>query len=207
MNMRRMMTVLALCLIGSGSVLAGDVPVPSDISVTLTAEPSVNLQSGQRINFTISVTNHGPEPVDRLAFASSLIYDELDVFSGSSSGCDGDMVLQVLDFETYFYYRFAYYVADPNTPMAVGETRTCQLSLDYTQWAPPVFPVTFDMSIFDDLYPSNNSATVVLRRAVVAAQPVPSSSLTASGLLVFALVATVRTRRMRVTNGRRSRFH
>lgn len=198
MNLPRMMLGLGLCLSGCESVLAGGVPVPSDISVSLTADPSVNLHSGDRINLTISVTNHGPEPVDRLALGSSPIYDELNVFSSNaSSDCDNNLILQVVDLETTFYYLYAYYVANQESPMAVGETRTCHLSLDYTQWAPPVFSFTFDMRTFDDLDPSNNTATVVLRRAVVAPTTVPSSSPAGLGLLVLVLMGAAWTWRTR----------
>ncbi|MEO5625615.1 MAG: hypothetical protein ABIQ70_06390 [Dokdonella sp.] len=197
MNMPRMILGLGLNLIEGGSVLAAGIPVPSDISVAFTAEPNVNLQSGQRVNFTLSVTNHGPDPVNRLALGSSPIYDELDVSSYSSSGCDGALLLGVVDLENSFYYLYAYQVVGPDSPMAVGETRTCRFSLDFTQWAPPVFSLTFDMRTFDDLDPSNNAATVVLRRAVVAPTTVPSSSPAGLGLLVLVLLVTAWKRQTR----------
>jgi hypothetical protein len=189
MHVLRVALALGSLICGCANVSAGDVVLPSDISVALTAVPSDNLQSGQRVNFTISVTNHGPEPVDRLAIASSPIYDELDVFTASSSGCDGDLILAVADLEDTFYFLYVYYAAFQELPLAVDETRSCYLSLDFTPWAPSIFPLTFDMSAFDDLDPSNNSATVFLRRPVAFAAPVPTLSPIWLGLLACLLMA------------------
>jgi len=126
--------------------------------------------------------------VTRLALGSSPIYDELDVFTASSSGCDGDLILAVADLEDTFYFLYTYFaVADG--PLAVGETRNCYLTLEFTPWAPSVFPVTFDMSSYVDLDPSNNSATVFLRRPVAIATPVPTLSPIWLGLLTCLLMA------------------
>ena len=54
------------CLAFSASVSAGTISLPADVSFSLTAEPASNLHSGQRIAFTLSATNHGPEPRRRL---------------------------------------------------------------------------------------------------------------------------------------------
>lgn len=191
MHMLRVALALVSLICGCANVAAGDVVLPSDISVGLTAEPSDNLQSGQRVNFTISVTNHGPEPVDRLAIGSSQIYDELDVFTASSSGCDGDLILAVADLEDTFYFLYTYYAAVQESPLAVGETRTCYLNLEFTPWAPSVFPVTFAMAAFEtDLDLGNNSVTVFLRRPVAVVEPVPTLSSIWLGLLWCLLVAT-----------------
>ncbi len=190
MNIRRVALALGFSTCCCANLLAGPIILPSDVSVALTAEPSVNLQSGQRITFTISVTNHGPQPVDQLAVRSSAIYDELDVFTASSSDCEGDIILAVVDLQDSFYYLYTYYAAFQESPLAVGETRICHLNLEYTQWAPAVFPVTFAMRSYTDLDPSNNSATVTLRRAVDV-KPVPALSPTWLGLLMILLMATV----------------
>jgi len=183
-----MVLVFCLLICGCANVAAGPIVLPSDISVALTAEPSVNLQSGQRIMFTISATNHGPEPVNGLPIRSSPIYDELDVFTGSAE-CDDNIVLAVVDLEDTFYFTFTWFAGLPESPLAVGETRICYLSLDFTPWAPPVFPFTFAMSVVDDLDPSNNSATVFLRRPVAVAAPVPTLSPIWLGLLTCLLMA------------------
>jgi hypothetical protein len=189
MHTLRVALALGSLICGCANVAAGPVVLPSDISVELTAEPNVNLQSGQRVNFTISITNHGPEPVTSLGLQSSPIYDELDVFTASAD-CDNHIVLAVVDLEDSFYYLYNWYAVWPDDPMDVGETRNCYLSLDFTPWAPSVFPVTFDMSSYADLDPSNNSVTVFLRRPVAVVEPVPTLSPIWLGLLGCVLVAT-----------------
>jgi hypothetical protein len=191
MNTLRVVLTFGFWICGGAHLAAGPIVLPSDVSVTFTAEPSVNLQSGQQVTFTISVTNHGPEPVDRLAIGSSPIYDELDVYTASSSNCEGDMILAVADLEDTFYFLYTYYAAFQEWPLTVGETRNCYLSLDFTPWAPSVFPVTFAMASFEtDLDPSNNSVTVFLRRPVAVVEPVPMLSPTWLGLVCL-LIATV----------------
>jgi hypothetical protein len=197
MNWLRVALAVGLSICSFADAGAGDVVLPSDVSVALTAEPSTNLQSGQRVTFTISVTNHGPEPVDRLAIGSSPIYDELDVFTASSSDCEGDIILAVADLENTFYFLYTYYAAFQESPLAVGETRNCHLSLDFTEWAPSVFPVTFAMSSFEtDIDPSNNSATVFLRRPI-AVTSIPTLSPTWLVLLAGLLAAVGLMRRSR----------
>jgi len=186
--------MLAFCIGGCANLTAGPIFLPSDVSVALTAEPSVNLQSGERIAFTISITNRGPEPVTRLALGSSPIYDELDVNSASID-CGYQLVLAAVDLEDSFFYIYIWYAVWPDDPIDVGETRDCHLSLDFTPWAPSVFPVAFDMSVFDDLDNSNNSATEFLRRPVAVAAPVPTLSPIWLGLLVCLLMATAGIRR------------
>lgn len=185
--MKRLM--LGALIFGCVSAAAGDDVLPSDISVTLTAEPHVNLLSGQRIQFTIAATNHGPEPVNGLPIRSSPIYDELDVFTASAD-CNNNIVLSVVDLEDSFYFTFSWFAARPESPLGVGETRSCVLNLDFTPWAPAVFPVTFALLAFDDLDPSNNSATVTLERAVAGAPAaVPTMSVASLLLLAAVLVA------------------
>jgi hypothetical protein len=78
-------------------------------------------------------------------------------------------------------------------PLGVGETRYCHLSLEFTEWAPETFSLTFSMPDFlVDLDPSNNSATATLQRAsqgAATATPVPTLSplslIILGGLLAF----------------------
>lgn len=197
MHALRMVLTVGLAF-GAGVPLeAGPIIVPSDLAVSLTAEPNVNLRPGDLVSFTISITNNGPESVDRFALTSSPIYDELDVLEGGSSDCD-HLYLAVVDLTDTFYYEYIWYPAWPGeTPLQVGETRYCYLTLPYTQWAPPEFPVTFSPgTAFGDLDPSNNSATVILRGAGAAVTSVPTLSRIALAALValMALLGTARCR-------------
>ena len=174
--------VLSVCACAQAA--AQSVVLPSDISVGLTADPITNLQSWQPITFTLSVTNHGPEPLERFSIVSSPIYDELD-FNSASSDCSV-ILLQVIDLVDGFYFRYSWRpVAE--TPIAVNETRSCHLTLPLTAVAPAVMPFSFRLSgPWTDQNLSNNEATVVLRRGVE-----PTAVPALSPALLIALVLLI----------------
>lgn len=175
----------------SSTAVAGPIVIPSDLSVSLTAEPSADLRAGDVVSFTISTTNNGPEPVDRFALESSSIVDELDVL-GATVDCDDHLFLTVVDLENGFYYTYIWQLVLPGEPpLQVGETRNCHFAIPYTASAPAEFSVTFSPgSAFTDLDPSNNSATVILRRQESVARAVPASSIASLALLAVLLMST-----------------
>jgi hypothetical protein len=177
---------LGFCLAGSTSLSAGTIPIPADVSVSLTAEPTSNLHAGQRIAFTLSVTNHGPEPAAPVALLSSPILDELDL-STATVDCGNALGVIVVDLNDGFHYLYSWEPTNGLTPLEVDETRNCYINLDYTEWAPDVFTLTFELSSFIvDLDSSNNSATVTLRRASAGSPPVPAPSISIGGMLLLA---------------------
>jgi hypothetical protein len=69
-------TAIAILALLAGSLVhAGQVVLPADISVHLSAQPDTNIVPGEPVVFTLTVVNHGPEPVDQLALISSDFYD------------------------------------------------------------------------------------------------------------------------------------
>lgn len=186
---------LVLCLACSAGLRAGTISLPSDVSVGLTAEPDSNLQSGDTIAFTLSVTNHGPEPVTLVDTLSSPIFDELDI-NTATADCGNTLGLIVVDLNDGFYYVYDWQATLNSLSLAVGETRTCHINLAFTEWAPNTFSLTFSMPDWlVDLDPSNNSATVTLQRAgqgAAAATPVPTLSPLALMILGGLLVLLVR---------------
>ena len=187
-----------------GPVLAGNiVELPSDVSVSLVAEPTVALEPGDSVTFTISVTNNGPEVVDRLSLASSFFVDEFDVAAGSVVACEGPLGVIVVDLIGGYEYLIDWDPVIPTDPalltLDVGETRTCQFSMPLTSAAPDAYPFSFGLAGFlSDLNPSNDTATVVLHRAPSGADAtaVPTLSLTSLGLLtgLVALLGGIRRR-------------
>lgn len=177
---------LALCLAGSTSLSAGTIPIPADVSVSFTAEPTGNLHSGQRIAFTLSVTNHGPEPAAPVALLSSPILDELDL-STATVDCGNALGVIVVDLSDGFHYLYSWEPTNGLAPLEVDETRNCYINLVYTERAPDMFALTFELSNFIvDLDASNNSATVTLQRAPAGSLPVPLPSTSVVGLLLLA---------------------
>jgi hypothetical protein len=170
--------------------------------VSFTAEPDSNLQSGQRIAFTLSVTNHGLEAAAPISLLGSPIFDEFDLSTGTSD-CGQTLGLAIVDLDDSFYYA---YVWSPTmvteSPLAVGETRNCHLELELSEWAPDIFNLTFAFPYWlVDLDPSNNSATATLQRAPAGSPPVPLPSTSIGGVLLLATallgLATRRLRRVR----------
>lgn len=193
---------LGLGLACSASLWAGTIPLPSDISVGLTAEPDSNLQSGQRIAFTISVTNHGPEPAAPVIMGSSPIYDELDVYTATAD-CGDTLGLAVVDTSDGFYYAFSWFPTIDLVPLDVGETRYCHVNMAFTEWAPDTFTLTFAFPYWlVDLDGSNNSATVTLQRAAAVATAVPTLSPLSLLLLAGLLVACAGLARSRICESR-----
>lgn len=182
----RVASGLLLYLAACMSASAGTIPIPADVSVSLTAEPTSNLHAGQRIAFTLSVTNHGPEPAAPVSFGSSPIRNELDLVTGTGA-CGDTLGLAVVDQSDGFYYAYSWAPTFERPPLQVGETRTCRFYLDYTEWAPDTFALAFELSNFIvDLDASNNSATVTLQRAPAGSPPVPLPSASIVGLLLLA---------------------
>lgn len=168
--------------------VAGTIPVPADASVGLTAEPTVGLMSGQPITFTMSATNHGPQPIGTLGMLSSRFTNELDI-SSASSDCQG-LALMIVDGKDFFYYSY-YWSATYEAPIAVGETRTCHLTLPLGAGAPAAWTFGFEIpNLFVDLDPSNNSAFVTLHRGVVQPKVVPALSPLLLSLLAGLLALT-----------------
>ena len=192
---------LSVTAVVTGRALAGNiVELPSDISVSLAAEPTIGLEPGDAITFTISVTNNGPEVIDRLSIESSFFVDELDLFAANIVSCAGPLIGSVADLIGGYEYWISWDPVTPNDPnlvtMDVGETRTCQFSMPLTSAAPNVYPFSFGVAEFlTDLDPSNNSATVTLQRAsggVATATPVPTLSPLGLAMLTGSLMLLAR---------------
>ena len=194
--------LLTATTVVAGSALAGNtVELPSDVSVSLVAEPTAGLEPGDTVTFTISVTNHGPEVVDRLTLSSSFFVDELDVFAGSIVACEGPLLVAVADFIGGYEYWIDWDPVSATDPalltLDVGETRTCVFNMPLTSAAPDLYPFSFGLAGFlSDLDPSNNSVTVWLRRApagIPAPAPVPFSP--AAFLILAMCMAAIGSRK------------
>jgi hypothetical protein len=159
----------------------------SDISVHLSAQPSVGLVPGQPIDFTLSITNHGPEPVSRVTLLSSDFYDQFDLNFGTAD-CE-NLVVIITDGEL-FHYNLVWYPAD-FVQLEVGETRTCHFTLALSNQAPPIWSFSFGLAYTDeDINPANNVSTVILRRGDMAPAALPTISPYVSLLLVLGLATS-----------------
>ena len=203
----------------AGPVLAGNiVELPSDVSVSLGAEPTVGLGPGDTVTFTISVTNNGPAVVDRLTLSSSFFVDELDVFAGNVIACEGPLLVGVSDFIGGYEYFIVWYPVFPKDPavltLDVGETRSCQFSIPLTSAAPNVYPFSFSLAeSLSDLDASNNSSSVTLYRAVptgtaTSVQTLSPFALSALAILLAGMARTAqRTSATQLRNRTTQRYN
>lgn len=198
----RMIAVFALTL-PAAAADAGSIVLPSDVSVTLTAARTIDLTTDQPVDFTLSVTNHGPAPVHILELTSSNWVDQFYIVPGSASCYIGVTVVDLIDSFHYFYF---WDVAGlPGTPdLGPGETKTCHFQLALTAHARATTVFSFGLPDFIvDPDPSNDRATVTLQRAVAVVPALSSAMLVLlTGLL--ALTATMVSRRRGSVSGRPS---
>lgn len=158
---------------------------PTDLEVQLSAQPSAGLITGQTIEFTLTVTNHGPQAVSQVRLESSIFGDEADLNFASTS-CP-DFFLWSMNSSPPFLWQFSWTVA-AQAPLGVGESTTCHFSFAVGASAPQTWTFGFGLSAFDeDLIPTNNTATVTLRRGGAQPAVLPSQSLFTLFLLVMGL--------------------
>ncbi|MGB2788539.1 MAG: hypothetical protein WBC13_04385, partial [Dokdonella sp.] len=94
---------------------AGEVIIPSDLSVHLSAEPT-SVQPGQPVVLTLTIVNHGPETVADVALISSDFYDQIDLGFGEVD-CSG-FVLSVADGQS-FHFNYWWFPMVFDGPLAV----------------------------------------------------------------------------------------
>lgn len=171
MCMRALFSVALL--LAASCAAAGQVELPADLSVHLSAEPDHDLVTGQPITFTLVVTNHGPEAVDNIALESSAFVDEFDLGSAVAD-CPG-LGLIVVDGKSFYYlYMWIFTYLGPLQPQ---ESRLCYITLPVGAHAPEAWTFGFFLpASYVDLNPSNNSSSVTLRRGSPTARPIPALS-------------------------------
>lgn len=195
MILTRAMYLISILALLYSAPARSQVTVTSDVSVDLAAAPSTNLITGQPFTLELSVTNHGPDPVTGLLLISSDFKDEFDS-SVASNDCT-DLGVVVTDGKS-FHYNFWWY---PTTEgiLEVGSTRVCHITLGLSPLAPDSIDFGFSVAFFyEDLDPSNNTASVTLRRASVTELPV---------LSIPALLVLFGTLALSGTIAARSRMH
>jgi hypothetical protein len=196
----RMLAVLALSL-PAAAADGGSIVLPSDVSVTLTAARTIDLTTGQPVDFTLNVTNHGPAPVHILELTSSNWVDQFHIVPGSASCYIGVTVVDLID--SFYYFYFWDVAGLPGTPdLGAGETKTCHFQLALTVHARATTSFSFGLPDFIvDPDPSNDRATVTLQRAVATVPALSAAMLVLlAGLL--ALTATMVSRRWDSVSGR-----
>lgn len=186
MKFPRSILVIVSLIVGCQSTAQAQ----TDVSVQLTAQPTVGLIPGQPIDFTLAVTNHGPLPVDDFKFALFSSDIQNQIASGSvSTDCQRYWVI-VSDGKTP-YYNLVWSPTFLDLPaLEVGETRSCHITLALSDQAPAVWPFGFRISdAFDDTNPGNNVASVILRQGELEPVAVPTLSPITQLMLIIMLAS------------------
>lgn len=190
----RKLAALALITLTSPNGVAGDVQLPSDVSVAVSAEPTSNLVPGQPVTFVVAVTNNGPAPLLNFGISSSPLYPEQIDLYGSTTDC-AVVVTSVTDGTLDYYYDVTWYPTDSSytssndLPLAVGETRSCHFTFPVGFAPPPTFTIDFHLgNLWNDTNATNDMGSVRLRLAA-AVEAAPMFTLPAEGMLTFGLLA------------------
>lgn len=164
-------------------------PLPSDVSVHLSATPSTGLVSGAPFTLTLEVVNEGLSVVPQVDVVSSPLHPyEVDLSQGTVDCVVAGLIID--DTPVGYYYTQVWYIGvDPSPPLQAGEHRICHLTMTLAVDAPPVVHLSYRMSeLFSDPDPSNDVGTVTLYRAQ-APMPIPAGSRISATLLVIGLAA------------------
>jgi hypothetical protein len=182
--------LLISCAFAAGSAHAG-FALTSDVGVTLSASPTTQLTTGEPINFTMTVTNYGPDPIPVVEVMSSMWLNQIFPISYDPSECT--LIVSVLDGVTPSYSMSWIIAGLPGEPVfAANETRTCHFSLSLTAAAPAVTPFSFGLpSFITDLNPDNDAVTVLLQRAIDAIPTLSSMMLWLLAGLLAAMTGIV----------------
>lgn len=162
-----------------------DVVLTEDVGVEFAVTSSSPLLPGEPINFTLTATNHGDDPVDFLALSSSHFVHEIE-----PGPADCTMGIVVADGDGFFVYYLNWYIAGAiGEPLQPGESRVCHFQMALSTVAPAVYPFTFGLpSYYTDPNPANDRVTLYLRRGDLAPTTLPSNSPLALLLLGLGLV-------------------
>jgi hypothetical protein len=157
----------AILIAATVETAQANIVLPSDVGVTLTASPTTNLQPGQPIDMTLTVTNYGPADVPDLFVQSSVFVDEMYFVSMNPDECF--LITDVGDGPNGYEFLVEWWLAglDVYPPLPSGATATCHFQIALTQRAPPTYQFSFGLSptYETDPNPANDVATVTLQRA------------------------------------------
>ena len=185
---------VALLLAATLESASAQVALDTDVGVTLVAEPTNGMVSGQYIHFTLSATNYGPHPATVLIIESSEFTNQIAGLISDPNECY--LVATIVDGTVSSAY-VSWYVAglsgSPN--LQVGETRICHFQIALSAFAPPIWSFSFGVSTYDpDLNAANDVGTVTLRQAM---RPVPTLSKALHAILALLLVVLTGLRGIR----------
>jgi len=177
---------IAAAIAVSSNVCKSQEAIPTDIAVSLAANPTNDLVTGQLVDIILTVKNLGPEPARVVILQSSLFTNEFGRFVTNPDECY--LVASVLDGASAAYYISWIVAGLPGSmEFQVAETRTCHFQLSLSPLAPASVPFAFELSSYDpDTNRSNNRGSVLLRRA---ATPAPTLWATTAMLMASLLAA------------------
>lgn len=178
--------VLSLLAISAGSCLA-DSALPSDVAVTLSANKTTGLKTGDPVTFTMTVENRGPETLSYFSINGPEIFTEF--YDPGTNWNDCGLLTDTGDSVFGPFWILVWFPAGLGleNPVSAGEVRSCHFTLMVAPGLPSRYPFAVELgTYFTDINSANNSASIVLQRA---STPIPAASvLTLSVVFLVVLV-------------------
>lgn len=175
-----------------GVARAGDVILPSDVGVTLTAEPSTGLAAGTVIDVVFTVTNLGSQALPVVSTESNRFVDEFNVVWADPS-CFLFLIVEDYADGSYDYlldWDAASAYSGTAPALEPGEIRTCHFKIALTRSAPSPYVFSFGLADYvHDPNPDNDRVAIELSQTIADALPLPAIDFYRSMILAFLLVA------------------
>jgi hypothetical protein len=189
--MHRLRLLAFLTTFISTASIGGTVPLPSDVSVTLSAAPTDNLLPSEPIGFTMAVTNNGPAALQAFSIVGPQISNQFYYPTTSWNDCDLVTITGDGADGSFWIPEWNPTGAVGENPIAPGETRTCHFMLAVA----PGLPVAYSFAVrlgtlWTDPDASNNIATVLIQRTIDVVPLLSLPALLALGLM-FAICGRV----------------
>jgi hypothetical protein len=180
---------MAALLFVSAPVTAqdGNIVLPTDIAIHASAAPVSTIGVDQPVDVAVEVVNLGPQAISILSVQTGDILDRLSYVAGSAD-CPLHVVTYVngSDVPVRRVLRWDAVMMPPM--LGVGDTVACHFQLTLAPHAPQTVALTLAMPSFSDIDIENDTAHIVLSRAVAA---LPSGSALSSLTLIALLIGGV----------------
>ena len=185
--------ILAWILGLGASACFADLSLPSDIAVTLSADKTTNLKAGDRITFTMTATNDGPQPLTYFSINGPHIFTEFNRPGLNWNDCP--MLTDTGDTDFGPFWVLVWFPSGlcSENPVAPSEVRTCHFTLIVGDGLPANYTFTVGLgTYFSDTDSTNNTASVSLQRAIAQIPALSTFSLILLSFLLLGLAGQAR---------------
>jgi len=164
--------------------------LPSDVQVSLGANETRDIRTGDAITFTMTVRNNGPSTLGYFAITGPEVFTQF--YNPATTWNDCELLTSTGDSDYGPFWLLEWFPSGLSLekPVAPNEIRTCHFTLVVAPGLPPEYVFKVELgSYFTDLNSTNNVAQVRLQRAFTS---VPALSLPALVFLASLILISFR---------------